>query len=98
MTHVAHELHDAFPQDGAILHDLKVGNPHFGKLADRYHLLNREIHLLWKDLAPVDNAQPGTPTLLPVTPTTTFDACPETLDVLFVPPLWMLMPNQPVSS
>ena len=44
MTHVAHELHDAFPQDGAILHDLKVGNPHFGKLADRYHLLNREIH------------------------------------------------------
>lgn len=44
MTHVAHELHDAFPQDGAILHDLKVGNPHFGKLADRYHQLNREIH------------------------------------------------------
>ena len=44
MTHVAHELHDAFPQDGTILHDLKVGNPHFGKLADRYHMLNREIH------------------------------------------------------
>jgi len=44
MTHVAHELHDAFPKDGAILHDLKVGNPHFGKLADRYHVLNREIH------------------------------------------------------
>ncbi|CAN1497127.1 Protein of unknown function DUF465 [Sphingomonadaceae bacterium] len=44
MTHVAHELHDAFPQDGTILHDLKVGNPHFGKLADRYRLLNREIH------------------------------------------------------
>jgi len=48
-------------------------------------LMNREIHLLWKDLKPVDNAQPGTPTLLPVTPTTRFADCPATLDVLFVP-------------
>lgn len=48
-------------------------------------LLNRDIHLLWKTRDRVDNAQPGTPTLLPVTPTTTFDDCPKALDVLFVP-------------
>lgn len=48
-------------------------------------LLNRDIHLLWKTRDPVDNAQAGTPTLLPVTPTTTFDDCPKALDVLFVP-------------
>lgn len=48
-------------------------------------LLNREIHLLWKNREPVDNMQPGTPTLLPVTPTTTFADCPAKLDVLFVP-------------
>ena len=48
-------------------------------------LLNRDIHLLWKTRDSVDNAQPGTPTLLPVTPTTTFDDCPKALDVLFVP-------------
>lgn len=48
-------------------------------------LMNREIHLLWKDLEPVDNAQAGTPTLIPVRPTTTFERCPKKLDVLFVP-------------
>lgn len=44
MTHVAHELHSEFPQDAEILHRLKVDDPHFAKLADHYHDLNREIH------------------------------------------------------
>lgn len=48
-------------------------------------LMNREIHLLWKDLNPVRNEKPEYPTLIPVTPTTTFKDCPEHLDVLFVP-------------
>jgi cyclohexyl-isocyanide hydratase len=48
-------------------------------------LMNREIHLLWKDLDPVKQDTPGHPTLIPVTPTTTFEQCPEHLDVLFVP-------------
>ena len=48
-------------------------------------LMNREIHLLWKDLDPVKQDTPGHPTLIPVTPTTAFEQCPEHLDVLFVP-------------
>jgi cyclohexyl-isocyanide hydratase len=48
-------------------------------------LMNREIHLLWKDLNPVKNDTPGSLTLIPVTPTTSFKDCPEHLDVLFVP-------------
>lgn len=44
MTHVAHELHDEFPADGEILHKLKISDPHFAKLADHNHDLNREIH------------------------------------------------------
>jgi len=48
-------------------------------------LMNREIHLLWKDLSPARNDSPGHPTLIPVTPTTAFKDCPEHLDVLFVP-------------
>ena len=48
-------------------------------------LMNRDIHLLWKTLEPVDNMQPEHPTLVPVSPTTTFDNCPSKLDVLFVP-------------
>jgi hypothetical protein len=44
MTHVAHELHAEFPNDADVLHQLKVNDPHFAKLADHYHDLNREIH------------------------------------------------------
>jgi len=44
MTHVPHELADEFPEHQEQLHDLKVSNAHFGRLADRYHTINREIH------------------------------------------------------
>ena len=44
MSHVPHELHDEFPQDVGKLHALKMESPQFAALADRYHLLNREIH------------------------------------------------------
>ncbi len=56
-----------------------------GPLAVFESLMNREIHLLWKNLDPVGNPQAGQRTLIPVTPTTAFADCPETLDVLFVP-------------
>lgn len=39
-----HDLHSEFPQDGEILHALKLENEHFRALADRYHETNREIH------------------------------------------------------
>jgi cyclohexyl-isocyanide hydratase len=48
-------------------------------------LMNKEIHLLWKNTEPVGN-EPGQPAaLVPVTPTTAFKDCPPKLDVLFVP-------------
>jgi cyclohexyl-isocyanide hydratase len=46
-------------------------------------LMNRDIHLLWKNLEPL--GQPGPGNLIPVKPTTTFAQCPQKLDVLFVP-------------
>lgn len=48
-------------------------------------LMNREIHLLWKNLDVIGGDKPETPVLIPVKPTTTFRDCPEQLDVLFVP-------------
>ncbi|MCB2079036.1 MAG: DUF465 domain-containing protein [Novosphingobium sp.] len=44
MSHVPHDLHEEFPEDGAILHDLKLSDAHFQKLSDRHHDINREIH------------------------------------------------------
>lgn len=56
-----------------------------GPLAVFESLMNREIHLLWKNLDPVGGEKPEHKTLIPVPPTTTFNDCPEHLDVLFVP-------------
>lgn len=43
-AHTPHELHDAFPQDAEAMHQLKLTNAHFAKLAERHHTVNREIH------------------------------------------------------
>lgn len=44
MSHVPHELANDFPESVEKIHELKIGNAHFAKLADEYHQLNREIH------------------------------------------------------
>ncbi len=56
-----------------------------GPLAMFEALMNREIHLVWKDLDLVGNENPAQPPLIPVRPTITFKDCPKNLDVLFVP-------------
>jgi len=45
-----------------------------------FNLMHSEIHLVWKTLDPVP-----TDLGIPVTPSTVFRDCPETLDVLFAP-------------
>jgi len=45
-------------------------------------LMNREVHIIWKDLDPVKSIGAGGIT---VTPTVTFKDCPQNLDILFVP-------------
>ncbi len=44
MSHTPHELHDEFPDDHALLHDLKLSAGHFQTVSERYHRVNREIH------------------------------------------------------
>ena len=44
MSHVPHELAEEFPDQADRLHTLKTSNPHFAKLAERYHEINRTIH------------------------------------------------------
>jgi len=53
MSHVHHELHEEFPADGAALHALKLADPHFRKLSDSYHEVNRAIHRAETDIEPV---------------------------------------------
>lgn len=44
MSHTPHELAEEFPNHIEQLHDLKMNNAHFVKLAELYHDVNREIH------------------------------------------------------
>lgn len=45
MTHTPHDLTEEFPAYGAQLHDLKLKDAHFARLADRYNEVNHQIHL-----------------------------------------------------
>ncbi len=44
MSNTPHELADVFPDDLPLLHELKISNPHFVTLSNRYHEVNGEIH------------------------------------------------------
>jgi uncharacterized protein YdcH (DUF465 family) len=57
MTHVPHELHEEFPESADVLHLLKTENAHFAKLADEYHLVNREIHRIEADVEAASDAR-----------------------------------------
>jgi cyclohexyl-isocyanide hydratase len=48
-------------------------------------LMNRDIHIVCKNLDVVRAEKPEHPNLVPIHPTTTFKDCPKDLDVLFVP-------------
>jgi len=53
MSHVAHELHDEFPEKAEAIHALRNGNAHFAKIAELYHELNRAIHRMETNVEPV---------------------------------------------
>ena len=44
MSNTPHELHDDFPGKAQRIHDLKISDPHFAKLAADYHEVNRAVH------------------------------------------------------
>ena len=49
------ELDEMFPEAKAAIHDLKAGNAHFAKLAERYHELNRSVHRMETNVEPVSD-------------------------------------------
>ena len=55
MSHVPHELAEEFPDKTDQLHDLKMNNAHFAKLADEYHEVNREIHRIEAGVEPASD-------------------------------------------
>lgn len=56
MSHTPHELSDDFPAEKDRISELKRTSPHFAKLADRYHQLNRTLHRMEERIEPVADA------------------------------------------
>jgi uncharacterized protein YdcH (DUF465 family) len=44
MTHTPHELVAEFPDRAALIHTLREADPHFRRLSDDYHQVNRAVH------------------------------------------------------
>ena len=55
MSHTPHELAEEFPEHVDRIRDLKEADPHFAKLADQYHAVNREIHRIETDIEPASD-------------------------------------------
>ena len=54
MGHTPHELAAEFPEHVAKIHDLKQADPHFARLADDYHEVNRAVHRAETNVEPVE--------------------------------------------
>lgn len=54
MSHTPHELAEEFPEHVEKMHALKLNDPHFARLADEYHVCNREVHRAEANLEPTD--------------------------------------------
>ncbi|MCC5989212.1 MAG: DUF465 domain-containing protein [Pararhodobacter sp.] len=53
MTHTPHELAADFPDQADRIHEMKISDRHFARLADEYHDLNRTIHRAETGVEPV---------------------------------------------
>jgi uncharacterized protein YdcH (DUF465 family) len=55
MSHTPHELAEEFPDKAALIHKLKTENPHFARLAEEYHDINRQVHRAETNVEPMDD-------------------------------------------
>ncbi|WP_084398517.1 YdcH family protein [Henriciella aquimarina] len=55
MSHTPHELAEEFPDAVERMQALKEADPHFARLADQYHEVNREIHRIETDIEPASD-------------------------------------------
>ena len=57
MSHTPHELAAEFPELAGRIHDLKVSDGNFARLADEYHEVNRAIHRGETKVEPMDDVR-----------------------------------------
>lgn len=55
MSHTPHELIAEFPEHSARITQLKTSEPHFARLYEDYHQVNRAIHRAETNVEPTDD-------------------------------------------
>ena len=55
MSHTPHELAAEFPGKTRQIHDLRERDPHFARVTDDYHDVNRAIHRAESDVEPTSD-------------------------------------------
>jgi uncharacterized protein YdcH (DUF465 family) len=55
VSHLPHELPEAFPDKIAMMQELRSSEAHFARLSDLYHSINREIHQADTNIKPVSD-------------------------------------------
>ena len=53
MSHTPHELAEEFPTEVERMHALKAKDPHFARVYDEYHAVNKAIHRAETKVEPV---------------------------------------------
>ena len=54
MSHTPHELAEEFPDKVEQMHQLKLSDAHFARLADEYHEVNRSVHRAETNITPME--------------------------------------------
>lgn len=54
MSNTPHELAEEFPDKIDLMHQLKLSDRHFAKLADEYHEINRAVHRAETNVEPIE--------------------------------------------
>lgn len=57
MSNTPHELSEEFPGKAERIHALREEDPHFRRIADRYHEVNRAIHRAETNVEPTGQFQ-----------------------------------------
>jgi uncharacterized protein YdcH (DUF465 family) len=55
MSHTPHELAADFPELADRIHELKESDPHFARLMEEYHELNRRVHRAETNVEPMED-------------------------------------------
>lgn len=57
MSHTPHQLPEEFPEHAGKMRELRRTDPHFARIFEQYHEVNRAVHRAETDVEPASDAR-----------------------------------------